>query len=265
MYSFTLGWGLATLMRCWFDGTLEFWLLFFCVVVSSDMCEFLHLWGPLLLGDACTPRVVHSHLRWRSSRVNSLGVLPCLGIGATSLLDAIMASSSPCGERSPSPAYASSFELTPGRTPSPEYTPAATNHYIYRHRWVALCGHLHSRLVYQLRDMEHEIFEQLEADLEDDPEELLSHADRHLVDSVAARRSLERDQAPLFEIAVVAHRMEFYIGLVRALQALQQLLDREAAMVDYAFRSTATMGAHYSDLKDQLGARLGALKILFPF
>ncbi|GAA0138668.1 hypothetical protein LIER_00369 [Lithospermum erythrorhizon] len=98
--------------------------------------------------------------------------------------------------------------------------------------------------------MEYEIFEQLEAYSEDDPEylvmhdalgnffrwidlmdrldrevklqrELISHADRHLVDSIAIRRLLERDQASLSEIAVVAHRFEFYTGSVRALQARQ--------------------------------------------
>ncbi|GAA0161873.1 hypothetical protein LIER_18091 [Lithospermum erythrorhizon] len=185
-----------------------------------------------------------------------------------------------------------------------------------RHRWVALCGRLCGKPVSQLRDMEYEIFEYLEADLEDDPEylvmraalgnffrwidlmdtvdkevqlrrssyqtlledarskvvsqslynrELLSHVNRHLVDNVAARRLLERDEASLSKIAVVAHRKEFYIGLVRALQAHQQLLDREAAIVDQAFWSTADVGAHYSDLEDRLGARLLALELLLPF
>ncbi|GAA0163243.1 hypothetical protein LIER_19155 [Lithospermum erythrorhizon] len=143
-----------------------------------------------------------------------------------------MVTSSPSDERSPSLAYASSVELTLGRTPSPEYTPAADDHYVYRHRWVPLCGRLSGKLVSQLRDMEHDIFEQLGADLEDDPKylvmcaalaqslynrELLSHADLHLVDSVAARWLLENDQASLSEVAVVVHRMEFNTGSVRAL------------------------------------------------
>ncbi|GAA0140551.1 hypothetical protein LIER_01872 [Lithospermum erythrorhizon] len=70
----------------------------------------------------------------------------------------IMASTSPSRERSPSPTYASSTKLTPGRTPSHEYTPAATDHYVYRYRWVALCGRLRGKPVSQLRDMEYEIF-----------------------------------------------------------------------------------------------------------
>ncbi|GAA0148255.1 hypothetical protein LIER_07750 [Lithospermum erythrorhizon] len=78
--------------------------------------------------------------------------------------------SSPSGGLSPSPAYSSSVVPTLGRTPSPEYTPVAIDHYIYRHRWIALCGRLRGKRVAQLRDMKYEIFEQLEADLEDDPE-----------------------------------------------------------------------------------------------
>ncbi|GAA0169937.1 hypothetical protein LIER_24314 [Lithospermum erythrorhizon] len=90
-----------------------------------------------------------------------------------------MASPSPSGERSPSLAYASSVEFILGHTPSPKDTSAATDHYM----------------------------------------ELLSHVGRHLVDIVAARRSLEKDQTSLSEIAVVLHRMEFYTGSVCALQA----------------------------------------------
>ncbi|GAA0140282.1 hypothetical protein LIER_01662 [Lithospermum erythrorhizon] len=63
--------------------------------------------------------------------------------------------------------------LTPGRSPSPRYTPAVTDHYIYLHRWVALCGCLRGKPVSRLRDMEDEIFEQLSANLEDDPEYLV--------------------------------------------------------------------------------------------
>ncbi|GAA0184616.1 hypothetical protein LIER_31904 [Lithospermum erythrorhizon] len=80
-----------------------------------------------------------------------------------------MASSSfPFAEHSLSPDYTSSVGNAPERTPSPEYTPAVVDHYVYRHRWVALCDRLRGKPVSQLRDMEYEIFEQLEADLEFD-------------------------------------------------------------------------------------------------
>ncbi|GAA0153617.1 hypothetical protein LIER_11815 [Lithospermum erythrorhizon] len=203
----------------------------------------------------------------------------------------IMASSSPSGKHSPSPSYSTFSAPTPRRTPSLER-------------------------VAQLRDMENEIFEQLEVDLEDDPEysvmraalglffrwvdlmdtldeeaqlrrspylilledarsevvsqslhnrELLSHADPHLVDSMASCRLLERNQTTLSELAVIAHRVEFYAGSIRALQARHELLDREVVIVDQAFRSTAVVGAHYSDIEGQLEARLGALEHLLPF
>ncbi|GAA0174957.1 hypothetical protein LIER_28232 [Lithospermum erythrorhizon] len=64
----------------------------------------------------------------------------------------------------------------PERSSSPKYTPAATNHYVYRYRWVALCDRLRGRRVAHLRDMEYEIFEQLEADLKGDPEYSVIHA-----------------------------------------------------------------------------------------
>ncbi|GAA0150243.1 hypothetical protein LIER_09227 [Lithospermum erythrorhizon] len=95
--------------------------------------------------------------------------------------------------------------------------------------------------------------------------ELLSHANRHLVDSISACRFLGTDQASLSEMAVATHRIEFYTSSVCALQARQQLLDREAAIVDQAFQSTTTVGAHYSDLEDQLRTRLGELELLLPF
>ncbi|GAA0185740.1 hypothetical protein LIER_33028 [Lithospermum erythrorhizon] len=49
------------------------------------------------------------------------------------------------------------------------------------------------------------------------------------------------------------------------LQARQELLDREAVVVDQAFRSTAVIVAHFSDLEGHLEARLGALEHLLPF
>ncbi|GAA0143948.1 hypothetical protein LIER_04513 [Lithospermum erythrorhizon] len=78
--------------------------------------------------------------------------------------------SSPSGRRSPSSPYSSSTVPAPGRSSSPKYNPAAIDHYVYRHRWVALCDRLCGRRVAQLRDMEYEILEQLLADLEGDPE-----------------------------------------------------------------------------------------------
>ncbi|GAA0166492.1 hypothetical protein LIER_21634 [Lithospermum erythrorhizon] len=122
---------------------------------------------------------------------------------------------------------ASSSPSSDERSPSFEYTPV-----------VPLCGLLHNKPVSQLRDIEFEVLEQLEADLEFDPEYLLrrsscqallqdaeskalshslfnmeffSHADRHLVDSLAARKLLERDKAPPAEITVVSHRIELIL------------------------------------------------------
>ncbi|GAA0154015.1 hypothetical protein LIER_12118 [Lithospermum erythrorhizon] len=160
-----------------------------------------------------------------------------------------------------------------------EYTHVVTDHYVYLHRWVALCGHLHGKPVSQLKDMEYDIFEQLAADLEDDPEnsvmraalgnffcwiDLMDTLDQEvqLCPSLCYWRGIRR----LFsEIAVVTHRVELYTGSVRALQTRQWLLDREVAIVDQAFRSTAAVGAHYSDLEERLGARLRALELLLPF
>ncbi|GAA0143521.1 hypothetical protein LIER_04187 [Lithospermum erythrorhizon] len=92
------------------------------------------------------------------------------------ILEVIMASSSPSDEHSPSSAYACFFELTPGRTPSPEYPSVVTKHYMYHQRYVALCGCVPGKSVPQLREMEYGILEQLEADLEDDPEYSVMHA-----------------------------------------------------------------------------------------
>ncbi|GAA0143949.1 hypothetical protein LIER_04514 [Lithospermum erythrorhizon] len=95
--------------------------------------------------------------------------------------------------------------------------------------------------------------------------ELLSHADRHPVHSVASSMLLEKNQAALSELAVIAHRVELYASSVRALQAHQELLDREMTAVDQTFWSTAAVAIHFSDLDGQLEARLGALEHLLPF
>ncbi|GAA0186434.1 hypothetical protein LIER_33722 [Lithospermum erythrorhizon] len=121
--------------------------------------------------------------------------------------------------------------------------------------------------------MEYEIFGQLEADSEDDPEYPVMRAALSsffrwidLMDTLDQEvQLLERDQASLSEIAVVTHRIELYTGSVRSLHTRQQLLDREVAIVDQAFQSTTAVGVHYSDLEDQLGAQLGALGLLLPF
>ncbi|GAA0138816.1 hypothetical protein LIER_00487 [Lithospermum erythrorhizon] len=84
--------------------------------------------------------------------------------------------------------------------------------------------------------------------------ELLSHVDRHLVDSVASCRLLERNQVALSELAVIAHRVEFYASSIRALQTRQDLLDREFTAVDQTFRSTVAVAIHFSDLEGQLEA-----------
>ncbi|GAA0148346.1 hypothetical protein LIER_07816 [Lithospermum erythrorhizon] len=184
----------------------------------------------------------------------------------------VTVTSSPSGGRSPSSDYSSSVVPAPGRSSSPEYTPTVVDHYVYRHRWVALCDRLRGRRLAQLGDMEYEIFEQLEADLEEDASskivcqslrkrEILSH----LVDSVASRRLLERNQAALSELAVITQRVDFYASLVRALKARQELLDMEMTAVDQTFRRTATVAIHFSDLEGQLEARLGALEHLIPF
>ncbi|GAA0150880.1 hypothetical protein LIER_09720 [Lithospermum erythrorhizon] len=95
--------------------------------------------------------------------------------------------------------------------------------------------------------------------------ELLLRADRQLVDSIAARRSLDREEGPRVERAMVIHHVELYTGIVSALQIRQRLLDREVVVVDQAFRSTADVGTHYLALEDSLGSRLGALELLLPF
>ncbi|GAA0166042.1 hypothetical protein LIER_21290 [Lithospermum erythrorhizon] len=178
-------------------------------------------------------------------------------------------------------------------TPVCEYTLAdgdtVTDHFVYRPRWVALCGRLRDKTVSQLRDMEDEDFEQLEADLVFDPEfpvmrvalddffdwidlmdtlareallnrEFLTRADRQLVDSIAAHRSPDKREVPHVERDVVAYCIELYTGMVRTMQT------RHGGFHGYeAFRSTTDVGAHYLGLEDHLGSRLIALEHVLPF
>ncbi|GAA0174350.1 hypothetical protein LIER_27756 [Lithospermum erythrorhizon] len=149
---------------------------------------------------------------------------------------------------------ASSSPSSSGRSPSPEYTPSA------RHVPVAEYTPFAGGDNVVRRDDQSKALSQSLLN-----RDLLSRADRQLVDSIVARSSLDRKEAPCVETAVVAHRVEIYTAMVSTLQILQQLLDKEAAVVDQAFRSTPDVGAHYLALEDRLDLGWDHLSLFFPF
>ncbi|GAA0171410.1 hypothetical protein LIER_43901 [Lithospermum erythrorhizon] len=64
--------------------------------------------------------------------------------------------------RSSSPVYSPS---SPSRSPSPTYSPGGAEPLVPRQRWSSLCGRLQMKSMTQLRGMESEVMDLLEARL----------------------------------------------------------------------------------------------------
>ncbi|GAA0167074.1 hypothetical protein LIER_22087 [Lithospermum erythrorhizon] len=129
---------------------------------------------------------------------------------------------------------------SPEYTPSDEYTSAdgdtVSSHYIYRPRWVVLCGSVCDKTVLQLREMNEGVFEQLEADLRSDLEfPMMRDSLNNFFRWINCMDSFTREEGePRVERDVAAHRVELCTSIFRALQTRQQLLDREVATIDQA-------------------------------